>query len=147
MGILKNRILAVKSVFILLVVLTALVIFRMFFDKPDNLADANPFILWVLFTLAGLGLVIMVKRAGIHGKVKGFLLTCAYAAVGFLVGVVLHNLFYALGTLVSSPPFLTSLLGFLDGSFFILAVIVCPLALLVGCVGTLVLWREISTAE
>jgi hypothetical protein len=102
--------------------------------------------LWGLFTLAGLGLAVLVIRAKLSGKVKTFLLASGYAAAGFLVGVVLHNLFYALASMTASA-FLSGLLGFLEGAFFILAVLVCPLALLVGIVGSLILWKDIPTGK
>ena len=146
MRILKNRILTIKSLFIILVVLAALVIFLMFSGDKGILAEISIFVPWVMLSLAGLGLVLMVVRAGLTGKVKGFLLTCGCAAVGFLAGVLLHNLFYALGSMTASA-FLGGLLGFLEGIFFILAVLLCPLGLLVGIVGTLILWRDIPAAQ
>ena len=146
MRILKNRILTTQSLFIILTVLAALVIYLMFSGDMGILAGANIFVLWGLFTLAGLGLVVLVIRAKLTGKVRIFLLVCGCAAAGFLLGVVLHNLFYALASMTASA-FLGSLLGFLEGAFFILAVIVCPLALLVGAVGTLVLWKDIPAGK
>ena len=146
MRILKNRILTIKSLFIILVALGVLVVFLMFADNMDILGGANIFVLWGLFTLAGLGLAVMVIRAKLTGKVKIFLLACGCAAAGFLLGVVLHNLFYALASMTASV-FLSGLLGFLEGAFFILAVIVCPLALLVGTAGTLVLWKDIPAGK
>ena len=146
MRILKNRILTIKSLFIILIALGALVVFLMFSDNMDFLAGTNIFVLWGMFTLAGVGLVVMVMRAGLTGKVKVFLLLAGFAAGGFLLGVVLHNLFYALASMTASA-FLSGLLGFLEGTFFILAVIACPLALLVGIIGTLVLWKDIPAGK
>ena len=121
-------------------------VFLMFADNMDILAGTNIFVLWGMFTLAGLGLAVMVIRAKLTGKVKIFLLACGYAAAGFLLGVVLHNLFYALASMTTSA-ILSGLLGFLEGTFFILAVLVCPLALLVGIIGTLVLWKNIPAGN
>ena len=146
MRILKNRILTIQSLFIILVALGALVVFLMFSDNMDFLAGTNIFVLWAMFTLAGIGLAVMVMRAGLTGKIKIFLLACGYAAAGFLLGVVLHNLFYALASMTTSA-ILSGFLGFLEGTFFILAVIACPLALLVGIVGTLVLWKDIPAGK
>ena len=146
MRILKNRILTIQSLFIILVALGALVVFLMFSDNMDFLAGTNIFVLWGMFTLAGLGLVVMVYQAKLGGKLKIFLLLAGFAAAGFLVGVVLHNLFYALASMTTSA-ILSGFLGFLEGTFFILAVIACPLALLVGIVGTLVLWRDIPAGK
>ena len=146
MRILKNRILTIQSLFIILIALGALVIFLMFSGDMGILAGVNIFALWGMFTLAGLGLVVMVYRAKLSGKIKVFLLASGYAAVGFLIGVVLHNLFYALASMTASV-FLSGLLGFLEGAFFILAVLVCPLGLLVGIIGSLVLWRQVRPSE
>ncbi len=146
MHILKNRILTIQSLFIILVVLAALVVFLMFSDNMGILAGVNIFALWGMFTLAGLGLVLMVYKAKLSGKVKISLLACGYAAAGFLVGVVLHNLFYALASMTASV-FLSGLLGFLEGTFFILAVLICPLALLVGILRSLVLWKDIPSGK
>ena len=146
MRILKNRILTIKSLFIILVALAALVIFLMFSDNMGILAGVSIFVPWVMLTLAVLGLVLMVYKAKLSGKVMIFLLLAGCAAAGFLVGVLLHNLFYALASMTASA-FLGGLLGFLEGIFFILAVLVCPLALLVGALGTLILWRDIPAAH
>jgi hypothetical protein len=146
MRILKNRILTIQSLFIILVALAALVVFLMFSDNMGVLAGANIFALWGMFTLAGLGLVVMVYKVQLSGKIRISLLACGYAAAGFLAGIVLHNLFYALASMTASP-FLSGLLGFLEGAFFILAVIICPLALLAGILGTLVLWKNIPTGK
>ena len=147
MHILKNRILTIKSIFIILVVLTALVVFLMFFDQSQISGSINPFVLWAMLTLAGVGLVVMVTQAKLSGKVRTYLLIAGYAAAGFLVGIVLHNLFYALTPSVVGSALLTGVLGFLEGTFFVLSVIVCPLALLVGMLGTVVLWRQIPAAK
>ena len=53
----------------------------------------------------------------------------------FPVGVVLHNLFYALGTLVGGSLILSGLLGFLEGLFFLVAVMAVGPTALVGLVG------------
>jgi len=146
MHILKNRILTIKSLFIILAALTVLVVFFMFSGTSGILAGANIFVLWAMLTLAGLGLLVMVYKARLSGKIKTFLLMCGYAAAGFLAFAVLHNLFYALASLTASA-FLSGLLGFLEGTFFILAVPICPLVLLVGIAGTLVLWKDIPDGK
>ena len=64
-----------------------------------------------------------------------FLLLTAGSIVAFFASVILHNLFYAL-------------LGLEEAVFFIIAVFLCPLALLAGVVGTIVMlikkifWRD-----
>jgi len=60
-----------------------------------------------------------------------FLLSLA----AFPVGVILHNLFYALATLVSGMPGLQGLLEFLDVFFFLIAVMAVGPAALAGLIG------------
>jgi hypothetical protein len=147
MSILKNQILSIRSIFILLVVLTVLVAVVMFTPDWGIIRGPNMLILWALHMLTGLGLVVMVYKQKVTGKTKLFLLIAGFAGISFLVGVVLHNLFYALGMLAGDLPVLPAILSFLDGSFFLIAVVLCPLGLLVGIVGAFFHWKEIPTGK
>ncbi len=64
------------------------------------------------------------------------LLIAALAA--FPAGAVLHNLLYALGTVVRGIPVIDELVGFLGVFFFLVAVIAAPPAALVGLLGGIV---------
>jgi nitroreductase len=65
--------------------------------------------------------------------------------VAFPVGVILHNLLFALGTLVSGNQILTGLLGFLNTIFFLLAVMAAGPTALVSLVGGIYTsWRGMS---
>jgi nitroreductase len=60
----------------------------------------------------------------------------------FPVGVILHNLFYALAILADGIPVLKGLLGFLDAFFFLVAVMAVGPAALAGLIGgVLSSWR------
>ena len=139
----KRKMISIKKVFVLLVVLSLLVIMAMVFPDGGLMHGPGIFILWISHALSGLALIIMTYRQKIAGKVKTFLLVAGFSAAGFVVGVVLHNLFYALATLMEHITILNALLGFLEGAFFMLAVILCPLGLLAGIIGTFVLWKQI----
>ena len=103
------------------------------------------FILWILLAVAGLGLVISTYRHKTAGKVKIFLLISGFSAVGFLVGVVLHNLLYALAMLAENLTIIHVILNILEAAAFIAAVILCPVGLLAGIIGTLTLWKNIPS--
>lgn len=133
-----------KILFISLVVMSILVVLVMLFPDTGIMQGPGIFILWILHALSGLGLVILTIKQKITGKIKTFLLIAGFSAIGFLVGVVLHNVFYALGTLTEEIALLKAFLGFLEGSFFLLAALLCPLGLLVGVIGTLVLWKQMQ---
>jgi nitroreductase len=57
------------------------------------------------------------------------------AILSFPVGVVLHNLLYALGTVITKIPVLPGLVGFLEGFFFIVAVLVVGPVAVVALIG------------
>ena len=92
-----------------------------------------------VYFLLGVGLIVSTLRGGAGGKLKRFLLLTSGAAVGFFVAVLLHNAFYALAELSSNVTILGPLMEFLHAAFFFMAFPVCPLAFLVGVVGTIVL--------
>jgi len=65
--------------------------------------------------------------------------------VAFPVGVVLHNLLYALGTLVVGSRFLAGVIGFLEGFFFLVAVMVVGPTAFVALVGGIYTsWRGMT---
>ena len=68
------------------------------------------------------------------------------AILSFPVGVVLHNLFYALGTLVSEIKVLAGILGFIEAMFFILAVLIAGPAALIALLGGIITsWRGVTS--
>ena len=135
-----------KRIFILLVIFSLLALLQMLFPDSGILQGPSILVLWILHALAGLALVITTYREKISGKAKRFLLIAGFSAIGFLTGVVLHNLFYALNTLTELAV-LNAILGFFEGAFFLLAVILCPLGLLVGIVGTFIMWKQIPSGK
>jgi len=72
-------------------------------------------------------------------SLKKFLILTGSSVVLFFVSVILHNAFYALGTLTECIV-LTTWLGILEVAFFLIAVIGCPIALVVGIIGSIVLF-------
>ena len=66
---------------------------------------------------------------------RDFWILLVTSLAAFPVGVILHNLFYALGTLVEGSLILSGLLGFLDALFFLVAVMAVGPTALVGLIG------------
>jgi nitroreductase len=67
------------------------------------------------------------------------------AFLSFPVGVVLHNLFYALGILAGEYKILAGFLGILEVIFFLLAILFAGPAALVGLLGGIVIsWRGVT---
>jgi len=94
---------------------------------------------FIIFFLLGIALLVFTLREKVAGKLKAFFLLTASSAAGVFIFVLLHNGFYALGTMGGHIPVLGPVLEFLHAAFFILAVIVCPLGFLTGAVGSIVL--------
>lgn len=69
---------------------------------------------------------------------RQFLLLLAGAFGVFIVSVVLHNLFEGLATYWLGSGAAANLFGGAGAGLFLLAVLVCPAAMLVGAVGALV---------
>jgi hypothetical protein len=91
---------------------------------------------WAIFFLLGVTLLVLTVKTKVAGILKKFLLLTGASAVGFPVFAVLHNLVYALFIKLFGEGFWA---GGDEPVFFILAAIVCPIAFLVGAVGTIVL--------
>ena len=66
-----------------------------------------------------------------------FILLCA-SLVGFVVFVVLHNVFYGLARMAADIIVLGRLLEFFHAVFFLIAILVCPTGFLIGVVGSVV---------
>ncbi len=101
---------------------------------------AMPYIIfpaWVVFAGLGVTLLVLTVKRKVEGMLKKFLLLTGASAVGFPVFAVLHNLVYALFIYWFGEDFWGASGD--EPVFFILAAIVCPIAFLVGAVGTIVL--------
>ena len=122
---------------------------------------------WILIAL-GLGLGIAAALIGISDNLPGIILiylslTCLVVAwvwswhsprdfwillglalLSFPVGVFLHNMLYALGTVISNIPILAGLIEFLEVIFFLIAVIVAgPVGMVALAGGIFTSWKGI----
>lgn len=90
----------------------------------------------VLLLVFGIVLIRTTVKRKVAGKLKKFLLLAGASALGIPVFAVLHNVAYMLCIMW----FGESAWGNGDEPvFFILAVIVCPLGLLVGGIGSIII--------
>ena len=87
--------------------------------------------------------LILPKRAaksGLKGLLKKFLLVTGAAPIGTVVSVILHNAFYGVFIYFFGADFWDRIGTGNEPVFFILAIIVCPIAFLVGVIGSIVLF-------
>ena len=120
-----------KELFVLAGIFCALVIGAILVGVSDNLPGI------VLCYLAAITLIVAVTRT--WKRTKMFLILLGTSVGGFIVFVVLHNVFYGLTILTSHISALSHLLEVFHVAFFIIAVFLCPAAFLVGVIGSIVL--------
>ncbi|MBC7334333.1 MAG: hypothetical protein H5T85_07785 [Actinobacteria bacterium] len=85
----------------------------------------------------GIALIILAIKAKSTRISKAFFILTGASAIGMVVGSVLHNLVYALFIKIFGEGFWAGIGD--EPVFFIFATILCPLALLVGIIGGIVL--------
>jgi hypothetical protein len=91
----------------------------------------------VILTLLGTALIILAAKANITRISKAFFILAGSSAAGIVIGSVLHNLVYALFMKLFGEGFWAGMGD--EPVFFIIALIVCPIALLAGIIGCIVL--------
>jgi hypothetical protein len=82
----------------------------------------------------------LTVKSKIKGKHRKLLILTGVSATGFLVGVILHNLLYALAIITGHIIILKYIFEFFHVAFFILAVVVCPLGFLIGATGSAIIF-------
>ena len=92
-----------------------------------------------VFFLLGSALLFLAFKEKARTKLKKFLILTGASASGFFVCVILHNLFYAIGTLTNHIIVLKYLMEFLHVAFFIIGIFICPPGFLIGAIGAAVL--------
>ncbi len=135
----KNKIyISTLVVFWIIFASSILILLNIYFM---NLIDLfNRFLFYSsVFTLPclGIALVILAVKANFTKISKAFFILTGASAIGIVVGAVLHNLVYALFIKLFGEGFWAGMGD--EPVFFILAVIVCPIALIVGIIGSIVL--------
>ena len=91
----------------------------------------------IVLSCLGIALIVLAAKAKLTRISKAFFILTGASAAGIVVGSVLHNLVYALFIKLFGEGFWASIGD--EPVFFIFATIVCPLALLVGIIGGIVL--------
>jgi len=93
----------------------------------------------VVFFLLGVALIFFTVKEKVGGMLKKFLLLTGASAAGIFVSVLLHNAVYGLFIYWFGADFWDRIGVGDEPVFFIIAIIVCPAAFLVGTVGSIVL--------
>ena len=108
---------------------------------PDALTFFRPLFLSlvVLCLLLGLALLILSVRWQERTLLRVFWILAGASVAGAAFGSVLHNAFYALAEVTAQWPILSKAMEGLEVATFVIAIVLCPVAFLVGTVGAIVL--------
>lgn len=130
----------IKIIFWTLVGFFILVLAEMFIPAVREVFSGSILFLtpFVIFSVLGLALLILVLKEKRKDKLSKFLLLTGGAATTFFLSVFLHNLFYALNILAGQIKILAFIAEVLSVIFFFMAVPIALLAFLVGLIGSLV---------
>ena len=91
----------------------------------------------VILPILGIALIVLAARANFTKISKAFFILTGSSALGITVLGVMHNLVFALLIKLFGEEFGARMGD--EPVFFILATIVCPIALLVGIIGSIIL--------
>lgn len=94
----------------------------------------------IIFSLLGAALLFFTVKQKVKGALRKYLLLTGASSAGFFVFIILHNLFYAFAVISENITILKYILEFLHAGFFLIAVIVCPIGILIGMIGTIILY-------
>ena len=108
------------------------------FKEMEQILFFYMLILSGIFFLIGLLLLILTIKFKIKKPLRKFLLAIGISSTGFLIGVILHNFYYALHIATSQTLMLGYSMEILHVAFFLFAPIVCPILFLVGAIGTII---------
>ena len=132
--ILKVIFWALVVVFVLIVGYITIPIFRRYWSFYFIIVSG------IIFFLLGIALIFLSVREKIDRLLKKFLILTGASAIGIPIGVILHNLFYALFIKLCGTNFWDRIGVGDEPFFFILATIICPIAFLVGVMGSIVIF-------
>jgi hypothetical protein len=74
--------------------------------------------------------------------VKSYVILLIASLVGFPVAAVLHNLLYALGEVAKEVAVVKTAAEALHVTFFLIAILLCPVGVLIGGAGGLFTWMR-----
>lgn len=126
---------------ILMVVFLYVVAGLYFINQPfgDKLRSLFFWLPYLIFFALSIVLVVFTFKKQVKGKLKTFLLLTGISPLVMIVSIILHNLVFALFIIFFGENFWERIGIGDEPLFFLLAVVVCPIAFLVGLVGSIVL--------
>ena len=134
----KNKLLIpTVLVFWITFALFLMIIAGMYFNFIPYIGFISGLLSMIILSVFGIALIVLAKMAEITKISKAFFILTGASAIGMGLGVLLHNMVYAILIKILGENVWTNMGD--EPVFFILATIICPIALLVGVIGVIVL--------
>lgn len=142
--VMKKEKIVVTIFQILIIIFLAILSFFVIsiFKEMEQILFFYMLILSGIFFLIGLLLLILTIKFKIKKPLRKFLLAIGISSTGFLIGVILHNFYYALHIATSQTPMLNYSAEILHVAFFLFATIICPILFLIGAIGTIIILKR-----
>jgi hypothetical protein len=128
----KKKILTI--IFSLQIIFFILILLTIFFF----IETIHPLYSFIPFILSGIVLTILSMKWVEEKKLKRWLIINGLSATSLILFAILHNLFYALNTVVDNTV-LSSIISVLEGGSFLISIPVSPIVFLVSAVYVFVL--------
>ncbi len=127
-----------KLIFEALILIFLFVVGQVFIVPIRNLVKGSELFLvpFIMFFLLGIALIYFALKKEKNLSLRRRLLITGISAASFLVGIIFHNLFYGLAVITRSFFFLNYFFEIMHVIFFLFAVLVSPIAFIIGAVGT-----------
>ncbi len=110
----------------------------------NEFARGVPFLVFLassgaIFFLLGIALIFLTVKEKVRGMLRKFLILTGAAAIGIPLSIILHNVIYGILINLFGTDFWDRISPGDEPFFFVMAIIICPVAFLVGTVGSIIL--------
>jgi hypothetical protein len=125
----------IKIIFTSITILFLIIILSIFMSV--RIIMQNFPIIILIITILSTILIILTKKSKLSKKQKKYLILTAIGIIGFSTFSILHNLFYALLTLITNNLILSFIIESLEVLSFIISIFVFPIIFLIGIIGSI----------
>ena len=98
----------------------------------------------LIFIALSIVLIVFTFKKKVEGKLKKFLLLAGISPLAMVVSVILHNLVFGLFIVFLGEDFWERIGVGDEPFFFLLATVICPIAFLIGFLGSIILLIRIK---
>jgi hypothetical protein len=134
-----------KLIFIFEFILFICVLILLFTELNETF-PISPLFIFIIFSPLGIVQFCLTKKNITENKLKTVLMINGLSSFGVTFFAILHNLFYAFTQMIEQSVLL-SVLGFLEATSFIVAIVICPIVFLITAILSVVFYFESRVEE